>query len=146
MFIINSLVYSPSGSRDSPVMNTLRSWPKFVYLLVQNTPGSQDSSVIFTPWNPYSMVYMSPESIFVNLFWCLFQIHQEVDSLVDSLPMKDYMRSLNLLSWMTWRAVWPLMKTERSCWTWPPTLCCNTCFDSFTLCDRAHSKQYHQPC
>jgi hypothetical protein len=55
-------------------------------LLVQNTLGSQDSSEINTFGSLDSLVYLSPKSIFGNLFWCMFQIHQEVKSLMYSLP------------------------------------------------------------
>jgi hypothetical protein len=52
--------------------------------LVQNTRGNQDSPVIKTLGSLYSLFYFSPESFFVNLFWCLFEIHQVVYSQVYS--------------------------------------------------------------
>ncbi len=37
-------------------------------------------TVINSPGSLYSLVYLSPESFFVQLFWYSFQINQEVDS------------------------------------------------------------------
>jgi hypothetical protein len=42
--------------------------------------GNRDSLVMNTLGSLYSLVFVSPESFFVNLFWCLFKIPQEVDS------------------------------------------------------------------
>ncbi len=53
-------------------------------LLVHNTLGSWDSPVINTLTSLYSLVFLSPENFIFNLFWCFFQIHQEVDSPVYS--------------------------------------------------------------
>ncbi len=63
VFVIDSPVYSPPGSRDSPVYSPPGSRPKFVFkknLLVQNTPGSQDSPGINTLRSLDSLVYLFP--------------------------------------------------------------------------------------
>ncbi len=97
VFVIDSLVYSSWGSwgspvysalwsRRSPMINTPWSRPK----LVCEKPAdakytrSQNSTVINKLGSLYSLFCLSPEVFFVNLFWCLFQIHQEVSSPVYS--------------------------------------------------------------
>jgi hypothetical protein len=51
---------------------------------MRNTSGSRYIPVITILGSLYSLVFLSPDSFFVNLFWCLFHIHQEVDSPVYS--------------------------------------------------------------
>jgi hypothetical protein len=64
-------------------MNTPCCRPRLVYkkkLLAQNTSGIRGSPVFNTLGSLHALVFLLPESFFVNLFWWLFQIHQEVDS------------------------------------------------------------------
>jgi hypothetical protein len=82
IFIIDTLLYSPS-ERDSRVFSPPRSYDLNWFtknLLVQNTPCGQDSLMTKTLGSLEFLVYLSPESFFVNLFLCLFQIYHEIDA------------------------------------------------------------------
>ncbi len=66
----DSPVYSSPGNQDSPVMNTPGCWPKLFY---KKTAGKKYIRELRLP-----CVFVT-RNFFVYLFWCFFQIHQEVD-------------------------------------------------------------------
>jgi hypothetical protein len=94
VFVVDLPVYSPPGSRNSPLYSSL--WSRDSP--VMNTPGGQPKlgSLHKTCWckihqgvrlhcDEYTGRSLLPELFvtrksFANLFYCLFQIHKDVDS------------------------------------------------------------------
>jgi hypothetical protein len=94
--LINSPVYSPPGEATQIGLQKT-CWGN------RHQVVKKDSPVLKTLGSLDLLIYLSPESFFVNLFWCLFKVLQEVDSLVYSsqgnqdLPVYSPLGSRNSL-------------------------------------------------
>ncbi len=94
VFVIDSPVYSPPGNQTPRCIHLLWSHeytgelPKLVYKKSCwcKIHHEVETALWLIHGEFYSLVFLSPESFVVNLFWRLFSIHREVDSLEYSSP------------------------------------------------------------